>query len=392
MHMPRLICTARFPLCTTLLAGWLGLVAGACQPQAQDGTGSSSDRASGGAGAAAGSGGQAAGVGNGGSAGTGGSGAPGASGGEFPGSGGSTGSGGTAAGGSAPGGSSGGTSGGSSGGAAGGAADAGSDAAADDGGAAPDPGAGGPVATTSEACGKGVPAPMEGLHDLDVGGLKRVFFLRIPAAYDGKKAWPVVFGFHGAGDKTASWFDTNTGFRAENEDKAVMLFPESLTAGGTHTWMTLSQHPANLAFVDALVDWAKKNICIDPSRIFATGQSSGAYFGQTMACQRGDVFRAVATNSGGKRYFDNCKGNPGVMLSYGKGDDATHMTDATDAAAFWIARKGCKPDAPMPIDPSPCVQYSGCMPGGPFVLCAHPGGHPWPDFANKGFWKFFAQF
>jgi polyhydroxybutyrate depolymerase len=263
-----------------------------------------------------------------------------------------------------------------------------------DGGASA--GAGGepsaPAAASSEACGKGIAAPMEGLHNIDVAGMKRVFFLRIPNDYDGKKAWPMVFAFHGAGNKTASWFDTNTGFRAANEDKAVMLFPESLTAGGNHTWMTASQHPANLAFVDAMIDWVKKNICIDPSRIFATGQSSGAYFGQTLACQRGDVIRAVATNSGGERYFENCKGNPGVMLSFGKADESSHTTAAAKATKFWIERNGCTAEGPMGVDPAPCVQYTGCKMGSPFVLCARADGHGWPGFANQAFWKFFAQF
>lgn len=233
---------------------------------------------------------------------------------------------------------------------------------------------------------------MEGLHDIDAASLKRKFFLRIPDGYDGKKAWPVVFAFHGAGNKTASWFDTNTGWRAANEAKAVMLFPESLTAGGNHTWMTASQHPSNLAFVEAMIDWAKKNICIDPSRIFSTGQSSGAYFSQTLACQRGDLFRAVASNSGGERYFENCRGNPGVMISYGKGDESVHVNAANAALKFWIARNGCKAEAPMPVDPSPCVQYSGCKEGAPLILCAHGGGHDWPGYANKGFWDFFAKF
>ncbi len=247
-------------------------------------------------------------------------------------------------------------------------------------------------AKTSEACGKGIMPPMDGIQNIDAANMKRRFFLRVPDSYDGKKAWPLVFAFHGAGNKDATWFDTNTGFRAENEAKAILIFPESLTNGGSHTWMTASQHPANLAFVDAMVDWAKKTLCIDPTRIFSTGQSSGAYFSQTMACQRGDLFRAVASNSGGERYFENCKGNPGVMLSYGKGDEASHTTAAQKATTFWVARKACKADAPMNVDPAPCVSYTGCKDGVPFVLCAHGGGHDWPGYANKGFWNFFDSF
>jgi hypothetical protein len=33
---------------------------------------------------------------------------------------------------------------------------------------------------------------------------------------------------------------------------------------------------------------------------------------------------------------------------------------------------------PKPVDPSPCVECSGCKDGVPFVFCEHNGGHPWP--------------
>ena len=58
-------------------------------------------------------------------------------------------------------------------------------------------------------------------------------------------------------------------------------------------------------------------------RLFATGQSSGGYFSQTLGCQRGHVFRAVAPSSGGWRDFENCMGNPGVWMSHGKTDTGT---------------------------------------------------------------------
>ena len=87
----------------------------------------------------------------------------------------------------------------------------------------------------SAACGKGGPVPAEGLHTLKVGAMNRRFFLRLPAGYDGKTPAPVIFGFHGAGNKDAAWFDTNTGLRRENEDKAVLVFGESLFRPGSTT-------------------------------------------------------------------------------------------------------------------------------------------------------------
>jgi poly(3-hydroxybutyrate) depolymerase len=362
----------------SLLAGGVP----ACQPSMGDpepsserGTGGSSSGSggnasgSGGSQSSAGSGGTPSGSGSGGSTGSG-------SGGSSDSTGGTTGGG--TGGDSSPAGSGGSTS------------DAGS-TGTPDGSSEPGPSAPTGGTKTSEGCGT-APMPTVGYHDIDVGGLKRRFILRVPATYDGKKAWPVVFAFHGAGNQNASTFDKGFAFGPENKDKTILIYGESLSSGGSNTWMTLSQHPANMAYVDAMIDWAKKNLCIDPTRIFSTGQSSGGYFSQTLACQKGDVFRAVASNSGGERYFENCKGNPGVMLSYGKGDESSHTTAAMKATTFWIARKMCKADGPMPVDPSPCVSYQNCKDGIPFVLCAHPGGHPLPGYAPKGFWNFFDSF
>jgi poly(3-hydroxybutyrate) depolymerase len=367
-------------LCATaLLTQLMALAVPACQPTAGDGTtpsgtgGSSSSAGTGGTrSSSSGSGGSPA-AGIGGSSST-------------AGTGGSNSSGGTGGSTSSPGTGGGGTS------------EPGTGGVGDAGTTPPDTGSGDPGPSvpagpkTSEACGKDLPMPAEGYHDIQVGDLKRRFILRVPSTYDGKKAWPLVFAFHGAGNQTAATFDKGFAFRPENEEKTIMIFGESLSSGGSNTWMTLSQHPANMAYIDALIDWSKKNLCMDPTRIFSTGQSSGGYFSQTLACQKGDVIRAVASNSGGERYFENCKGNPGVMLSYGKGDEASHTTAAAKATKFWIERKGCKPDAPMPVDPSPCVSYTGCKDDIPFVLCAHPGGHPLPAYAPKGFWNFFDSF
>jgi polyhydroxybutyrate depolymerase len=248
-----------------------------------------------------------------------------------------------------------------------------------------------PTATTpSEACGAGKPQPPEGYHDLMVADLQRRFIIRYPAGYDGKKPWPVIFAFHGAGGQDATTFDKGFGFRAANGDKAVLVMGEALPRPqGGRSWMINT--PANMAYMDALIAWLKSNVCIDSSKLFATGQSSGGYFSQTLGCQRGHVMRAVAPSSGGWRDFENCMGNPGVWMSHGKTDTGT-LADVAKAKAFWLERKGCSPDNPKPTEPAPCVEFSGCKDGVPFVFCEHGGGHPWPAYATKGVWTFFSRF
>jgi poly(3-hydroxybutyrate) depolymerase len=243
--------------------------------------------------------------------------------------------------------------------------------------------------TPSAACGAGKAAPAQGYHTIMVGAMARKYILRLPATYDGKKPWPVIFAFHGAGGQDATTFDTKFGFRAANGDKAVLVFGEALPRPqGGRSWMI--DTAANMAYMDAVIAWLKENVCIDSSRLFATGQSSGGYFSQTLGCQRGHVMRAVAPSSGGIRDFVNCMGNPGVWMSHGKTDSGT-AKDVADAKAYWLEHKKCT-TMTRPVDPSPCVEYQGCVDDVPFVFCEHPGGHPWPDYATKGVWTFFSRF
>jgi len=245
-----------------------------------------------------------------------------------------------------------------------------------------------PPSTASEACGHDTAVPpMEGVHELMVGAMKRRFFLRVPSSYDGKKPWPVVFAFHGAGNKSASWFDTNTDLRPQLEEKAVLLFPEGpAKPDGSLSWVYLS--PENVLFADAMIDWLKKNVCIDPSRLFATGQSSGGYMAMTLGCQRGNVFRAVATSSGGILEPGVCTGNPHVLMRTGKADTASTRESVVKTRDFWTMHKGCSAEPPMSIAPAPCVSYPGC--GASVIWCEDGGSHGWPSYATRAMWDLFS--
>ena len=57
-----------------------------------------------------------------------------------------------------------------------------------------------------------------------------------------------------------------------------------------------------------------------------------------------------------------------------------------------VGYNGCT-SMTMPVDPSPCVAYQGCMPGYPVVWCVRPGDpHAIPSFAAAAIAKFFQQF
>jgi poly(3-hydroxybutyrate) depolymerase len=223
--------------------------------------------------------------------------------------------------------------------------------------------------------------------------MNRRFFLRLPASYDGKTPAPVIFGFHGAGNKDAAWFDTNTGLRRENEDKAVLVFGESLFRPGStseRSWQDEGQLPDNLAYIDATVAWLRDNVCVDNRRLFAAGQSSGAYFSQTLGCHRGDVFRAVASSDGGERLFSNCKGHPGAFIRY-RPASANGGADSKRARDFWIKHNSCRPGT-MPTGTPNCMAYGGCAEDAHLWECIDGGAHDWPAYMDRGVWNFFSQF
>lgn len=254
--------------------------------------------------------------------------------------------------------------------------------------AAPAPG---PLATSSAACGKGLPVPAEAIHDLMVGAVSRRFFLRVPSGYNGKKPWPVIFGFHGAGNKTAAWFDTNTDLRAQTEDKAILVFPEGpAKPTGERSWVFMSAD--NVVFVDAMIDWLKQNLCIDPSHLFATGQSSGGYMAMTLGCQRGNVFRAVATSSGGILDPGACTGSPAAFwIRTGKADTASTHDSVLKTRDFWVANQACDAASAKPVTPAPCLSYSGCKAGASVIFCDDTGAHGWPSYMTKGMWDLFTS-
>jgi poly(3-hydroxybutyrate) depolymerase len=168
------------------------------------------------------------------------------------------------------------------------------------------------------------------------------------------------------------------------------VFPDGpVKPDGRRSWVFRSAD--NVLFVDALIGWLKQNTCLDPSRLFATGLSSGGYMSLTLACQRGDVFRAVASASGGMVETGNCRGDPTVWLRIGKADSAGTIDSVTMARDFWLGEKACQRDNPRPGDVPACVTYGGCREGAGVVFCADPGGHGWPAYFSKAIWSAFSR-
>lgn len=279
----------------------------------------------------------------------------------------------------------------------------GSGSATDDSGAPP-PDAGRdatPPPNGSKGCGASSALSAAGKAaglSVDVGAAKRTFALSVPTGYDAYRAYPLVFNFHSGGRTGASARDY-FGFEGIAGDKAVFVYPD----GEQGNWELDAPAAQNkdVLFFDALLARLEAELCIDTSRVFASGSSMGAYLTNQLGCRRGDVLRAIAPHAGGGPWetggtYDaqghlSCAGKPvAAMVFIGLADTNVSPTEGEKSITHWTWANGCTA-ATAPSAPSPCVTYQGCA--RPVAACRVPGvGHRIWNQGPKATWDFFASF
>jgi poly(3-hydroxybutyrate) depolymerase len=231
----------------------------------------------------------------------------------------------------------------------------------------------------------------------------RTYRLSVPTTYSPTTPLPLLFGFHGVGGNgkgTQSSFNlesTNTG-----GGKAIFVYPDALTKvepDGTSAidWVTplgASNKGIDFAFFEALVQEIESKYCVDTSRVFATGISAGGIFTNFVGCWYGNILRAIAPVASIKPWSTPqsspanalCTGDVASMVIHGTNDPySDYTTDGLVTRDFWVAQNGCQAANPVtdPTTPNACVDYQGCKPGLPVVMCSHDEGHAWP--VAKGF-------
>lgn len=253
-------------------------------------------------------------------------------------------------------------------------------------------------ANGSAGCLRPQAAGLQSGLSITAAGKTRTFLRAVPAGYDPARAYPLVFVFHsggGTGARTVDYF----GFANIAADKAVFLYPDGLS--GEWDLDSPADKNPDIAFFDALLEDAKSNLCVDASKVFATGTSMGAYFANQLGCRRGSKLRAIAPHAGSGPYdvdsaYDQdghlkCPEPPvAAMIFHGENDTNVKLADGQATRDHWAWANGCK-GAPVATQPSPCVAYQGCA--RPVVWCQIPGGtHKMWAQGPQATWDFFAGF
>jgi len=168
------------------------------------------------------------------------------------------------------------------------------------------------------------------------------------------------------------------------------------TPGDATTTGWPNTNGGDIAFLNAMLTWLESNLCVDTTRIMATGMSYGGLMSDTIGCQMPDVFRAVAVMSGSlfsTGRGSTCKSHDiAAWITHGTADTTVDISGDETARDQFLADNHCGTTSTA-VDPSPCMSYDGCDSGYPVVWCPVDGeGHTIPSFAAGAIATFLGQF
>jgi poly(3-hydroxybutyrate) depolymerase len=236
---------------------------------------------------------------------------------------------------------------------------------------------------------------MTGPLTIDVGGSARDYILRLPAGYDPEAPHRLVFAFHGAqgsaeqvdsGDPANTMADPTGPFYGIMDESVDTIFVAGQADG---SWDTSNSD--DIDYVNAILAYLESTLCIDTTRVFATGFSMGALMTiNNVGCKMADTFRAIAPMSGA---LSTCPGTAPIAYwsCHGTNDTTITLVRGEEARDEFVGRNGCD-DTTMPSSPDGCVTYQGCSEGHPVSFCTFDGAHVPAPFAGPAIWQFFAQF
>jgi polyhydroxybutyrate depolymerase len=239
---------------------------------------------------------------------------------------------------------------------------------------------------------------------LDVAGAERQYRLAVPSEPTGKRPLPLILNFHGVRAN-----DTFQAAYSQLEEKGpargfVVVTPNAGNPprweplpGPTSTQLFVGPSDANLAFTNALVKNAAARLCIDMSRVYATGLSNGAGMAAFLGCEFSPRLAAIGPVEGVNLPEPCPHGKPMSVIAFHgtadasvgyaggvgaeQGRPAVDLPSVEAAVQAWAQRAKCRatPTHQAIGTEVQRIAYRGCDRANAVVLYAVTGGgHTWP--------------
>jgi hypothetical protein len=257
----------------------------------------------------------------------------------------------------------------------------------------------------SAGCGKATTVT-NGEKTITSSGDQRTYIIDIPQGYDQDKPYRLFYTSHWINAKSTDVVNQNYYFlkplaQAANEP-AIFVAPQS----DDGTWDQIDH-----ALFDDILAYVKENLCIDTTRVFATGFSFGGMITYSLSTNhQTDIRAAVGIAPANYNIWLPQKTHKPIawMQTTGMGDTTCPWVQGnsmTNGAKFLAIEKATDNGCDVPNDIPTwqngnhvCYDVPGCPEEYPTKICTFNGGHT--NIANEGntnwipqeSWDFFMQF
>jgi polyhydroxybutyrate depolymerase len=270
--------------------------------------------------------------------------------------------------------------------------------------------------------------------DQRVSGVRRSYYVHVPAENFGAAPLPVVIGLHGA-FSTAHEFERESGLSLlADREGFIVVYPQGIGLGDLFRHWNAGHccgkarkiNLDDVGFVLSTVDDVAKHNPVDRTRLYVAGFSNGGMLAYRIAAEYPDVVAAVAVVSGTIGGVPSANepewsvplptrpvavlaihGRADTSIPYegGRGPHSRGTGSAISVARsmrFWVDADGCDAKPQVEVTDEGRIErqaWSGCHEGVEVVLYSlDMWGHEWPKESLLGgfdaagtMWRFFAR-
>jgi polyhydroxybutyrate depolymerase len=242
----------------------------------------------------------------------------------------------------------------------------------------------------TSGCGQIVPPEVTGKtvrRHLASGGKDRTYLLHVPAAYDPARPTPLVLNFHGRFSSALAQNAYSGLVRMSERETFLVVAPDAVA----DSWLQASGVD-DVAFTREIVKTLEVELCLDASRVFATGFSGGGFMATRLACAARGLVAAVAAIAGGLEPDATCPPVP-ILQAHGTADAVVPFDGGTMRTggffvgaprlmAAWAKNNRCEgePAEERIARQVRKVSYVGCSASAVHYI-VEGGGHTWPGAA-----------
>ncbi len=228
---------------------------------------------------------------------------------------------------------------------------------------------------------------------LTVDGQPRAYILDVPKAAIEHRPAPLLIDFHGFQHSAAGVWRVSEFRRLGEERGFITAYPQGLPVEllgreGAGWEIFATEGNRDLRFVEELIRQLGEELCLDLSRVYATGFSNGGFLTHLLACQMADRIAGIAPVGAGIVDVPCKPVRPvRVIVHHGVRDERVNVERARALGDRWRSLNGCGSNGERRTDG--CTVYKGCVAGGEVAFCEHDLGHHWPAGAGERIWSFF---